>query len=235
MAESIPRSFAEFRVWVTNFNTVVQAQKDTLGLPAEACTKLNTLFTAYILKDDRAESGDATSVIRRERREANSELTAFVRLFINKYINFNDAIGVPQRLELRLHVHDTKPTPVLPPSAQATAEIRFPGIHLIELRVEKINSDIADSDRTNYGLRIYYGIMPNLGSSAPSGGGAARELTAPPQSGDELPHSVFTRKKTHRFDFPQEDRGKKVYFCLRYENSKGEAGPWGPILDAIIP
>jgi hypothetical protein len=26
-----------------------------------------------------------------------------------------------------------------------------------------------------------------------------------------------------------------VYFCLRYENSKGEAGPFGPVLSAVIP
>ena len=29
--------------------------------------------------------------------------------------------------------------------------------------------------------------------------------------------------------------GKEVFFCMRYENSKGEAGPWGIILSAFIP
>jgi hypothetical protein len=46
---------------------------------------------------------------------------------------------------------------------------------------------------------------------------------------------VFTRKPKHEFDFPEEDRGKSVYFCLRYENSKGDPGPWGPLLHAVIP
>jgi hypothetical protein len=26
-----------------------------------------------------------------------------------------------------------------------------------------------------------------------------------------------------------------VYFCIRMENSKGEAGPWGPIFWTVIP
>ncbi|MDR0642051.1 MAG: hypothetical protein LBG07_06300, partial [Treponema sp.] len=56
-----------------------------------------------------------------------------------------------------------------------------------------------------------------------------------PLDGDDLPHSVFTRKKKYRFDFLEEDRGKTVYFCLRYENSKGEVGPWGSVIQAIIP
>jgi hypothetical protein len=54
-------------------------------------------------------------------------------------------------------------------------------------------------------------------------------------SGEELPHSRFTRRKKELFDFPQEDRGKTIYFCVRYENAKGEPGPWGPIFSAVIP
>jgi hypothetical protein len=76
----------------------------------------------------------------------------------------------------------------------------------------------------------------------PQGGGtleqAARQrhyLRQPPVSGDELPHSLFTKRRKELFDFPMEDSGKTVYFCIRYENSKGKAGPWGPIISAIIP
>jgi hypothetical protein len=48
-------------------------------------------------------------------------------------------------------------------------------------------------------------------------------------------HSVFTRKKRCRFDFSEDDRGKTVYFCAHYENAKGDVGPWGPIVSALIP
>jgi hypothetical protein len=37
-----------------------------------------------------------------------------------------------------------------------------------------------------------------------------------------------------RFDFEGES-GSTVCFCLRYENGKGEAGPFGPMLSAVIP
>jgi hypothetical protein len=45
---------------------------------------------------------------------------------------------------------------------------------------------------------------------------------------------AFTRRKRERFDFDGES-GNTVYFCLRYENSKGEAGPFGPLLSAVVP
>jgi hypothetical protein len=57
----------------------------------------------------------------------------------------------------------------------------------------------------------------------------------PPVTGDELPHSHFTRRKRERMDFSQEESGKTIYFCVRYENAKGEPGPWGPIFSAVVP
>jgi hypothetical protein len=30
------------------------------------------------------------------------------------------------------------------------------------------------------------------------------------------------------------DSGKVLYICLRYENDKGDEGPWGPMIEVII-
>jgi hypothetical protein len=57
-----------------------------------------------------------------------------------------------------------------------------------------------------------------------------------PVSGVELHSSKFTRRRIEMVpEFPAEDSGKRVYYCVRYENTKGEAGPWGPMFSAIIP
>jgi hypothetical protein len=77
-------------------------------------------------------------------------------------------------------------------------------------------------------VRIYFGF------SGPPSEKYPFRLTQAPKRGEELPYSVFTKKKNKRFDFEGES-GNTVYFCLRYENSKGEAGPFGPILQAVIP
>jgi hypothetical protein len=235
MADYIPKPYPIFRVWITNFNTVVQANKVAWGLSTEECTALETAVIAYLLKDDLANGAEATAAIRLERKKANSALIDQTRHFVNKFINVNDTVGAPQRLELGLHIYDGTRTPTPPPSAQAEADVRFPGIHLIELYIKKIAVGTPDTSKIDYGVRIYYGIMPQGGASVEAATGSKRELMKQPQSGNELPHSVFTRKKKYRFDFGEEDRGKWVYFCLRYENSKGETGPWGPIMNMIIP
>jgi hypothetical protein len=134
-----------------------------------------------------------------------------------------------------LPLHDTKPTPIPPPEDQAEADITFPGIHLVELHIQRMVAGERVAHRSDYGVRIYWGILPTGGASATAATSEKRELMAPPKNGQDLPHSIFTRRQKHLFDFLEEDRGKRVYFCLRYENSKGEGGPWGKIMDVVIP
>jgi hypothetical protein len=75
--------------------------------------------------------------------------------------------------------------------------------------------------------------MPPGGATVEAATGEKRELMRPPVSGKELPHSRWTRRRKERFSFDG-DSGKTVYFCIRYENSKGEAGEFGPIFSAVI-
>jgi hypothetical protein len=57
----------------------------------------------------------------------------------------------------------------------------------------------------------------------------------PAVHGTNLPHSRFVRRRKELFIFPPEDSGKTAYFSIRYENSKGQAGPWGPVFSTVIP
>jgi hypothetical protein len=82
--------------------------------------------------------------------------------------------------------------------------------------------------RSDYGVRIYYGF------SGPASEKYKFRLAGEPKTGSDLPYSVFTRRKKERFDFDGES-GNTVYFCLRYENPRGQAGPFGPMLSAVVP
>jgi hypothetical protein len=207
MGDFIPKSFSTFRTWIHTFDAVIQAHQEAWNLPAPECTALHEGVAAYLETDRHAEGADATAALRLERREANEALISQVRFFVKKFINLNDRISDPQRLELGLHIPDHSRTPQPAPSSQAQAELSFPGIHLVELHIRK---SASEKDR-GLGVRIYYGIMAREKAAAVS-----HELLTPPESGDDLPHSVFTRKKVFQFDFPEADRGKWAYFCLRY-------------------
>jgi hypothetical protein len=119
--------------------------------------------------------------------------------------------------------------PIPPPEIQVEADLVFPGIHMVELRKIRAVANLERPDpRSDYGVRIYYGFSGSPSDQYPF------RLDKPLKTGKVLPYSVFTRRQKERFDFDGES-GNTVYFCLRYENSKGQAGPFGPVLQAVIP
>jgi hypothetical protein len=60
-------------------------------------------------------------------------------------------------------------------------------------------------------------------------------LGSPPVNVDDLRHSAFATRAPFALEFDESERGRTVYFCLRWENTRGEKGPWSEIVSAIIP
>ena len=57
----------------------------------------------------------------------------------------------------------------------------------------------------------------------------------PVTSLDELIHSTFDTDSPLVLEFREEDRGKIVYFALRWENTRGEKGTFSAIFSTVIP
>jgi hypothetical protein len=111
-----------------------------------------------------------------------------------------------------------------PPRAEAEADLAFPDYHLIDVLNIRPRGEAGDL-RSYWGVNIHIGIV---GGPSPYG------IAAPPAGGRDLPYAKFTRRRRERFDFDG-CSGKTVYICLVYENAKGQQGPFGPILSAVIP
>jgi hypothetical protein len=149
------------------------------------------------------------------------------RSFANGYIRYPSNVSAEDRAGLG--IFDAKPSPVPGPVSEPEAGLAFPGLHLVEpVHIRKTGA-LRDGPRSDYGVRIYCGVADAVNSKW--------RVSAPPAAGEGLPHSVFSRRKKMLFDFGGES-GKAVYFCLRYEKQSGGetgAGPFGPILHAVIP
>jgi hypothetical protein len=48
-------------------------------------------------------------------------------------------------------------------------------------------------------------------------------------------HSVFDTRTPMKLVFSGEQRGKSLYFAMRWENNMGEKGLWNDIISTIIP
>ncbi|MDR0765440.1 MAG: hypothetical protein LBF09_00685, partial [Odoribacteraceae bacterium] len=52
---------------------------------------------------------------------------------------------------------------------------------------------------------------------------------------DELIHSEFTTRSPLNIEFNDNERGWTVYYALRWENTRGEKGEFGPVLFDKVP
>jgi hypothetical protein len=106
----------------------------------------------------------------------------------------------------------------------------------------------VENEAPSYGLdtsvlcRIrvfFYKTGDKLHSAKPAG-----------QRGAEIKYAILNEKPVNRnvltlsksktrspflLEFALSDRGKIVYFTLRWENTRGEKGPWSPIFSVMVP
>ncbi|AHF94767.1 hypothetical protein OPIT5_26275 [Opitutaceae bacterium TAV5] len=52
---------------------------------------------------------------------------------------------------------------------------------------------------------------------------------------NDLTRSGFDTRSPFTLNFDENQRGKTVYFALRWENTRGDKGPWSPITHAVVP
>ena len=180
---------------------------------AEVLAKINAFLSSR---------SDYETVNSTERRlakdEAKGEAVDVMREFANASIRFNKKMSDPARLVMGIHPKDTTPTSHGAPGAQPGTEAENTRNHY-EHRVRAINTERGDHSKPEgvYGVR--YGWQ----------NGGTR-----PVSGADLPKSKFSRKTTLVVQHTEGDKGQPAFYSTCYENSKGETGPWSPVVEAII-
>ena len=143
-----------------------------------------------------------------------------IREYVQGYVARNPLVTVEDREIMGLPSYDRTPTQVGPPQGQATAVVEYRGGQVVRLHITHMNSTPADK-KANYGCKIYFGVFADSDTQ--------------PVTGEDLTKQIFTRRKKEDFMFSPTDVKKTAYFCIRYENSKGQAGAWGPMIAAVIP
>jgi hypothetical protein len=185
-----------------------------MGMPSEI---LISDFEEKLQKAMAPNHGRVDSI---EKNEAKRWLIVACRNFIQGFLARNPFVTVADREKMGLPVYDKTPTSVADPTGQAEADITYPGRTQLQLLIKHVAGTPLDG-KANYGCRVYHGVY------------AADDTL--PASGKDLRESQFTRVKKLLYNFEPEDTGKTAYFAIRYENSKGKTGPWGPLFSAIIP
>ena len=215
----IPRGDSAFLLWVKKLlaYVVLHCMRWRVGAPEDSMNDLLITFEQALQKAQEANHGKVDITIKNDARRA---LEKDVRTYVQGFLARNPYVTNADREEMALPVYDTIPTQVGTPKVRAMGKIIYKGAGSLELHITP-EADISEDKRAYYGCKILFGVT---------------DADAPvPTSETELHESVFTRRKREAFIFQPKDSAKRVHFCIRYENSKGQAGPWCPIFSAVIP
>jgi hypothetical protein len=119
---------------------------------------------------------------------------------------------------MELTIHKTSRTP-------APVADRYPGVEIDSGTIRR--------------LIIHFFVLGNRSKAKPAGQHGVEIrwaiLDAAPDSISKLVNSSFDTHTPFTLEFDENQRGKTVWFCLCWENTRGEKGPWSEIVSAVIP
>jgi hypothetical protein len=150
--------------------------------------------------------------------EAENDFRKTFRTFYTGFLRYNPLVTDEDLVSMSLPKRPSGgKTPPPPPTdvIEATVDTSKPG--MIGINYRSRGKGIA-KPKGVHGAEIVHAI-----------------LSTPPTDWSQLTNSSFDTKTPMRFAFAGEQRGHTFYFALRWENTRGEKGPWSDIYNAIIP
>jgi hypothetical protein len=190
------------------------------GVPGSVTSDVITLQAQYATRyaaAEKAETRTPTAVLMKD--ETRDALIKAIREVNRVYLANGPAVTDEDRMNMGLPIHKTTRTPA-PVADNAPA-----------FRVDT---------GTMYRLIIHFFTAGSEKSRAKPPGQHGVEIRwavsdVPVEDADALVHSAFDTRTPYPHDFQGHERGKTVYLALRWENTRGEKGPWSPVQNAIIP
>jgi hypothetical protein len=215
----IPQADRLFLVWIKTLYANLQQRGGAWNVPQAEIIELNSLLTAFVnalaITD---EPSTRTKVTVKTKNVARKSLESKARMTVKAYLIYNPLVSDSEREAMNLPIHKTSRTPADIPRYFPEVEVRMPSPGVIEIHFRDSQTGKRLKPAGVHGVEIVWVISGK-----------------PPVDWKELLHSVFCTRTPLRLTFEGPERGQTVYFALRWENTRGEKGPWTEILSAIIP
>ena len=215
----IPRTDSDFNSWQQLLISYLNADFQAWGIPAATMSELKALSDlfgkAYAVTID-ASTRTRPAVVEKDKTRKNLE--AVIRTTLKAYVTYNPAVTDKDRANMELPIHKTTLTPVPVPMTVPEASVKLVASGVVEIHFHDKDAEKKRKPAGVHGVEIAWDI-----------------LESNPQSPQKLTKSAFDTKTPHRLVFDFMERGKHVFFALRWENTKGEKGEWSDLYDVIIP
>ena len=216
----IPRKDADFLQWTNNFMNYLGANVRQFGFPDDVYAELTDQHSDFAAKLEVAVNpATRTKLTIQAKTSARKIFEKALRQAVKEYLANNHLVSDEDRDGLGIPIYKTTRTaaPVATDSPDSDSDNSVIGrvsIHFFE----KGSSHKKAKPAGQHGAEIAWIVSDT-----------------PPTRWDELLHSNIDTNSPFTLSFEHDQRGKTLYFALRWENTRGEKGPWSEILSAIIP
>jgi hypothetical protein len=194
-----------------------RATAAAFGWDEEACTETHTRISAFLSALDAYNTDDSSKnlLIKQEARDAARHS---MREFANSSIRHNRKMSDGDRLDYGIRPPDPKPSPAPKPETHPEPVVDTSTLRQIKIRFV----DSAARGRAKppgiHGAEIRWALLDH-----------------PPVSEEELVKSDFDTASPFTLSFDEGDRGRRLYFAMRWETMTNLKGPFSEIYSAIIP
>ncbi|GAB6392621.1 MAG: hypothetical protein MdMp014T_1994 [Treponematales bacterium] len=218
MADWIPKQEGKLLMlqgrWAETLSDPVK--QEAFGWVAADCAAVTDKIAAFA-----AAKGVYNDVDSRENRiakdAAKTESVAVMRDFANGSVRFNRRMSAGEKEFLGIRPRAVSPGRRPRPVSQPDADVRNTRNHFEhELRALNAEGNATKPDDAD-GVVFAWQV------------GGER-----PASGADLPRSRAIRRASTVVCHSEADKGKTVWYAVCYQNSRGDRGPWSPVVEAVI-
>ncbi|MDR2410611.1 MAG: hypothetical protein LBE13_21210 [Bacteroidales bacterium] len=214
----IPQSGGKFLEWVRNLLLYIRAHAAEWGLDPSTVAEIERLLSIYEAAYEKAETPNRGSADVLAKNESHNALKKAARQYVKEYLINNHLVTDEDRKLMGLPIHDTKPTPAPVSTTPPKADVKQPSPAVVEVHFYDVESENRGKPPGQSGVEFAWVIADGK-----------------PADWDDLIHSSFCTRSPLRLSFKATDRGKTLYFALRWQNTRGLKGPWSEIESTIIP
>ncbi|MDR2030914.1 MAG: hypothetical protein LBP86_01340 [Azoarcus sp.] len=217
-SDYVPHSDSLFLEWAKNFYHYALAHYGAWQTPSPQPT-IEAPLAAFTAAYERYQIPNHGKIDVLEKTETRKTLEKACRTYYSAYINGNPQVPDADRDGLNVPIHDTTRTPSTPPTTFPVADKIDTGtLRQITVHFRDNGSNHKAKPEDVHGCEVRWNL-----------------LDASPRHVDDLVHSNFDTHTPVTLAFDESQRGKTLYFCLRWEGNTGLKGPYGEIYSVVIP
>jgi hypothetical protein len=218
-SDYIPTQDGKFLEWVKFLFAYIVTHASSWGLLPSTWADILIEITDYENAYNISQNPNRGKADVKAKNDARNKLKKSVRQFVKEYLEYNSVISDTEREQMGLPVHKTTrtPSPIAKDAPDSDVDTSVLGRVTIHFFEQGSNHKKGKPDG-QHGAEICW-IVSDV----------------PLTKWSDLTHSAIDTNSPFTLEFENDQRGKTVYFALRWENTRGEKGPWSNIQNAIIP